>query len=213
MIVYGTRAKETQSQHLSGVTCPACQSQQITTHGVQRYFHVYWLPLFPTKSFFLGKCGQCGYELNDSEMGGAGAAVRAQQFSLAKKAPYFSGIAVIAVLVVALFFVGEKSSEQDYAYLAQPQAQDTYLVKLTGLVEGVDSGHPYGVLRLESVSDGVAHFKIGKVTYNKAKGARKDISSHKADASDYYSEGTLDIEVAKLPSLKHDGAIQSVYRS
>jgi len=70
LFFFGTRAtKVAQRQVKSNTTCPHCESQNsfiATTYG--RYFHFFWIPIFPLlKSTFL-ECSHCKKTYKENEL-------------------------------------------------------------------------------------------------------------------------------------------------
>jgi len=96
--------------------------------------------------------------------------------------------------------------------LSAPRPNDLYVVNVSGLMKNPDSPFMYGVLRVKSVQSGRIEFDVPTVTYNKAKGAAKDINYGKLSDAGYFAPQTLTLPIAELQSLKKDGAIHSVER-
>ena len=65
MIFFGTRGKTAVGQSVTGPQCPNCQSTAFTSFGVQRYFHIYWIPTFPTGKHVGIECSNCKHTILD----------------------------------------------------------------------------------------------------------------------------------------------------
>lgn len=60
LILFGTRASRVDATELSNASCPHCNSQNTlvaTKYG--RYFHVFFLPIFPTSEKTIVECKHC----------------------------------------------------------------------------------------------------------------------------------------------------------
>ena len=68
MIIYGTKAKEILSEHVTD-KCANCNTQNnIDIHVFQKYAHVFWIPFFPMSKTGLSRCEHCKQMLNPKEM-------------------------------------------------------------------------------------------------------------------------------------------------
>jgi hypothetical protein len=60
MIIYGTGEKKlTFSQQPPKGRCPQCGKQEITFHFFRKYFHIFWIPVFPIGSRQVAHCEGC----------------------------------------------------------------------------------------------------------------------------------------------------------
>lgn len=59
MIIFGTRGTQVDGEPIENLTCPSCQHEGMQSSGVIRYFHVYWIPMFPTKKEPVLTCPHC----------------------------------------------------------------------------------------------------------------------------------------------------------
>lgn len=60
LIFFGTRGNKIGTAHLEGISCPHCNSTNTlsaTKYG--RYFHIFFIPIFPTSSRTIIECSHC----------------------------------------------------------------------------------------------------------------------------------------------------------
>jgi hypothetical protein len=145
MIIFGWKAKEV-AKDLLPDPCPHCGAQhQVRMHIVQKYAHIFWIPMFPLSKTGASQCGHCKQLLKTGEMPISLRA--AYQASMAKaKTPLwtFTGLMIFAALIALGAFTGHENSKKNAEWISTPQAGDIYEVK-------IDRSHYtlYKVLRVE----------------------------------------------------------------
>ncbi|MFO1219411.1 MAG: hypothetical protein U1E89_13670 [Burkholderiaceae bacterium] len=105
---------------------------------------------------------------------------------------------------------GERRQSQMSELLRTPRPNDLYVVNMAKLLKEPEASFMYGVMRVKSVQGTQVVFDMPNVSYNKAKGATKDIQSGKVSGSDYFAPKPLLLTTIDVQSLKNDGAIHSV---
>ena len=129
MIFYGTKGKHFATFDLPPATCPACHRPgQLRAGLVSRYAHVYWIPLFPYQKVAVVQCGACGWDTTTppAELAPAVRALKQQATH-----PYWtwSGLGVLALLLLGGFLLGIRDHHQDEALLTSPRTGDVYTVR------------------------------------------------------------------------------------
>lgn len=172
MIIFGTRASEI-GEHPLTASCTSCKEQTLVASYWQRLFHIFWIPVFPLKKFSQVFCTSCG-TVYDGDHLQPELSQAAKKYQPRTPKWTYSGLIVIALLIgagVASEHFDEKEGLQNTKlYLAAPQANDLYLVRMD-----IDGKLGYVFMRLEKASDNVLTFAQGKVMYNRATGASKDL--------------------------------------
>lgn len=213
MIVFGTRGRIVKGPQKRGVPCGACGMDVHATFGVLRYFHVFWIPMFPTMRQPGMECLHCkkalvGKEIPERVRQDVAAAV----FTRARVLPTFAGLALAALLAVPLAYGASQQSAREAEWLRSPAVGDCYVVKLAGLVKHPDPKHPYGVLRVASVSADRVELRVGGFAYSVASGADRAIRQGDLARADYFTPTPLTLATADLQRWKQDRTIQSVRR-
>ena len=130
MIIYGSRSKELAKEILTD-KCQNCgKDNSIDMHVFQKYAHVFWIPFFPLGKTGVSQCDHCKQVLKLKEMPGT---LRASYDNLKSqtKTPIwtFSGLALVAVLIVAGVISDKKKGERNAQLIVTPQAGDIFEIK------------------------------------------------------------------------------------
>ena len=213
MIVFGTRGKAIPGPRKQGVVCESCGKEEHATYGVLRYFHVFWIPVFPTMKQAVMECAHCKKVLRGKEVPErVRRDVAEKVFTRGRVFPMFAGLAVVAVLVASAAWGGVEESRRESAFLAAPAVDDLYVVKLARFAPSADPKYPYGVLRVASVAGTKLVLQIGRYGYTQGSGADKAIRSGQVRGADYFAPGPLSLDAQELGPLKASGVIRSVKR-
>ncbi|MFD2287104.1 zinc-ribbon domain-containing protein [Pedobacter petrophilus] len=100
MIIFGTRGKYLKQQS-DAFDCTNCGSlNTVRMSFIQRYFHIFWIPIFPTSKTGISQCSNCKQALYLNEMPQALKMTYNESKKTAKTPlKYFIGL-----LLIALFF-------------------------------------------------------------------------------------------------------------
>src|SRR5690606_6056902 len=100
MIFFGSRGKTVSGQLIEGIQCPSCENQKFISFGTIRYFHLYWIPTFPTSKTVGIECTHCKRTLVDNEIStDISKRIKAAVFTKSSVIPMFSGLILIACLL------------------------------------------------------------------------------------------------------------------
>jgi len=132
MIIFGMGSSHLGAKRTTG-TCSHCGTKdQRVMHIYQRYFDIFWIPIFPVGKTGVSECQHCKYTLRKGEMPGPlqreYKAIKAQF-----RTPFwsFSGLAIIFGFIVFAVIAGKQEKKQETAFIQKPQKGDVYEVKLT----------------------------------------------------------------------------------
>lgn len=137
MIIYGSRNKEVAQQH-SSHSCSHCNTPNATTlHVIQRYFHIFWIPMFPFGKIGASQCNHCKQVLPTKQMPSS---LRSEydQLKADAKTPLwmFLGLALLGALIVSIAIDEKKENEATAAHITHLQPNDLLKVK-------TDEGYTY----------------------------------------------------------------------
>lgn len=213
MIVFGTRGKAIAGPRKQGVACESCGKDEHATYGVLRYFHIFWIPVFPTMKQAAMECAHCKKVLRGKEVPErVRREVAEKVFTRGRVWPMFTGLAVAAVLAASAAWAGVEQSRRESGWLAAPAVGDLYVVKLARFADGADPRYPYGVLRVTGVAGSRLELQVGRYGYTQGSGADKAITSGQVRGSDYFAAKPLGLDAQELGSLKASGVIYTVKR-
>ena len=213
MIVFGTRAREVSGPRKQGVVCSHCGQDRHATRGVLRYFHLFWIPVFPTQKQPTMECLHCKKVLTGNEIPEpARREITASLFTRGRMLPMFSGLFLFAVLMGFGLYSSARKSREAEIYLAAPVVGDLYVVKMARFAKSTDPKFPYGLLRVASVRDDKVELQLGQEGYSRAAGAESALRAGKHRESTYFSSDTLQLAVKDLLPIKTAGDIEEVER-
>lgn len=213
MIFFGTKGRVITGDTVRGMQCPACGNSEFTSFGILKYFHLYWIPTFPTSKKVGLECTGCQQTLVDDEVPGHLVdQVRSGVFPVGKTLTSFTGLILIGVACLGMYSVYQADVAEEEAYLAQPAVNDYYIMDLTSVFEESDPDYPWGLLRIKEIDATEVQMQVGNMVYDKASGFRDDISAGEAAADSYYVPGTVSFDMAELRAYRDSGVIYSVER-
>jgi hypothetical protein len=213
MIVFGTRGKVVPGPRKQGIVCANCGKEEHAMYGVLRYFHVFWIPVFPTMKQPVLECLHCKKVLTGKEVPErARRDIAEKVFTRGRVLPLFTGLALIAVLAVFIGIGAAAESRKEAELLAAPAVGDLYVVKLSRFAPRADPKFPYGILRVSSVEGSSLRFQLGTFGYGRATAAASAIRKGQVAGAGYFAPEPLTLQVQELKPLKSGGVIYSVER-
>jgi len=150
MIIYGWQERSSKPKRLNSISCTKCGQGGVHSFTTFRYFHLYWIPVFPYSKKLWLTCEHCQatYEPDQKAIESSTPGTKLE----AERAPlyYFSGIAVLILIFAGVAWSEMKDSEQYRAMLLQPKVGDLIVMKLE---EPQDPEMKFGVARVLSVDE------------------------------------------------------------
>ena len=211
MIVWGSKGEVSVLEAHEHKHCPVCEKER--TFLVQLHYkvnHIWYLFKWVTSKQYVKVCEVC--------QRGEKLATSAVEEKFGKPAIPFMvrwGWAFLVALIVGFVVFaqidGANRSKEVAALLANPMKRDIYVADVASLIKSPDARVMYGVLRVKNVDGNNIEFDAPRVTYNKLKGALKDVSSGEVISSGYY-EGTIVFTKEELARLQKAGDIYSIER-
>ena len=89
---------------------------------------------------------------------------------------------------------------------------DYYIVNLPKLFTKSDPTHPYGILKVKTISGGQLEVMVANYAYNRPGGAQQAITKHETTQAGYFAAESFSIDAGDLKKLKADGALHSIKR-
>lgn len=214
MLIWGTRETLFEGDKTYPQRCEGCGKWE--QHGcvVAKYFHVFYIPIFLWETevgLICSKCGRLSY-------GGlitpaVRKDVRRTVFTPLQRAPYFIGLAMLAVF---LLLGGEAKADHDQRLgnlLAAPQKGDVYIVNLADILECFEGGdRRYWALRASDISQTHILFDLSKFLSGGRGPFREDARTGRIFENNYYEGCALRQERGSLTGLLDNGTIVDIYR-
>ncbi|MFS4469065.1 zinc-ribbon domain-containing protein [Maribacter sp. 2210JD10-5] len=202
MIVYGTRSTHLKSASLPNVRCTNCESQHKMTVSVYgRHVHIFWIPLFPVGKTAIFECQHCHKGFKKSELGND-AQLAYSNFKGSVKTPIwkFSGLAIIALLIVFAGYSNKKDKERIATLVEQPAMYDVYTFRT--------KQNYYSTFKILEVFKDSIYVNYNKYETNKLSDVKNIDIKANYDNSMYYVLTTNDMETLStsgdLKDIKRD---------
>jgi hypothetical protein len=213
MIFFGTRGRTTQSQTVNGITCSSCGGISHEATGVQRYFHLYWIPVFPTSKNIFVECTHCklaqeGKELPEMILNN----VEATIFQNKSILPLFTGSILIACLIIWGSIMNDQTQKKENQYLDNPLVADVYVIDMPRIFLDTEADYPYGLVKVVAVTGEGVECIVSNMVYNQPSGPADDISNNKAYTDEYYGQDVVLFSFEELKDMRRTGGITKVER-
>ncbi|MFT5913615.1 MAG: hypothetical protein ACJAWV_002678 [Flammeovirgaceae bacterium] len=201
MIVYGWNSKLLKEGEMKS-TCLDCEheGQLIAVHG--SYAHVFWIPFFPYKKSSVKVCPNCQKVTESKHMMQE---EKAQHKALRSATPFpkwmFSGLALVAVLIVTIGFTSYQSDLEKENFVANPKVGDVYNMKdLSGVGE-----YDYYFMKVIGIEDDSLNISPSESTYN--------MPSSKMLSGDEFLPISYNIHKSEVLSYSESGELIDIYRN
>jgi hypothetical protein len=201
MIISGKKAVLVKTEPAPSVVCSGCLNKGTTNINVlSQHFHLYWIPLFPIGKLGVSQCRNCNFTSDESNMPND---VRTEYNAVKSSAKprfwQFSGLGIIALLIVWGTFQSGKTSKLRDQYVLSPAAGDVYEYK-TDLSS-------YSTLKVKAIQGDTLvlmpnNLQIDKMT-----------ALYKIDKTENYSDSTFMIDKAQLKKMYDEKTIFDIHRN
>ncbi|MFC6102363.1 hypothetical protein [Olivibacter domesticus] len=128
MIIFGSRTNAV-GQGTPTYRCNYCGTEDsVFIQYFLRYFHVFWIPMFPYRTYGTSCCAHCRQVLSRREMSTELKSVVSSE----KPRPsikYFSGLLLLVVGIIFIAIAIQTEIKQTETFLAKPQLGDVYGIK------------------------------------------------------------------------------------
>lgn len=212
MLIFGTRSKVLDGPAFQGHSCPNCGQNGYNSFGAVRYFHIFWIPVFPFSKKVGVECTNCKHAVMDKEVSGPFPdAVRSEIFTRNRVLPLFVGSLLIAGIAVFGAYSAKQESARELAYLENPVASDLYVMDFSHVFEDVDVNYKYGVMRVETVDAETIEVSVSNYGYDRASIPLADLRRDMA-GDEFFAAETMSMAREYLVELKQSNVIRDVRR-
>lgn len=132
MIIYGSAGKEIARGKIKAACINCEELNSINMFVVQRYAHIYWIPLFPVAKKAVSQCTSCNHVLEKAQFPEKYKSDY-EDLKFTAKTPtwMFAGLGIIAVIIVAAFITSQRNDTENAELILSPEKGDLYEVKLS----------------------------------------------------------------------------------
>lgn len=181
MIIFGTRTKVLANKSQSAIgNCDYCGTvQSLFAYRQIKYFHVFWIPIFPYSSEVITICNHCKKLSYQREINPQTLQVISSEAIRKTPFGYFSGLVLIGLFVSAIVIAGIYGAKKKEKYLKDPKVGDVYEVSYTK-----DGKTMRTLYRIANLTTDSVTFDLNDYEADSRKGLRKLREQH----ADSYAE-------------------------
>ncbi len=135
MFFYGVKSKPIKKGMLTNIHCDCCEEvSEMEYSFLQKYFHLYWIPLIPLKKKTEVRCENCGYIYENKE---STKDIDTKLNRVKDRYPIrtpiwaFSGIIILTLFFCWAFWQSDRHSEIEGDYIKKPKKGDVYFLNFT----------------------------------------------------------------------------------
>ncbi|MCB0364063.1 MAG: zinc-ribbon domain-containing protein [Bdellovibrionaceae bacterium] len=189
MLIFGVKNKVISSKPVD-VVCTECTRTEQRVHTFQRYFHFFWVPVFPLSRQSVLECQHCKKVTLEKELSDQRKAIVRLKAGAIKAPIYMYAGSVIIVLLVGWSYYSIKvENKQTMQFLSSPAASD---------VAVIEAGQgQFQLLKLIAVEGNRIRFQIGQYVYKSAASAKTAIRKEVFKESGYFSDDLFEMPMDK----------------
>ncbi|MBN8676676.1 MAG: hypothetical protein J0M29_00535 [Chitinophagales bacterium] len=164
MIFFGKKASVIRQEHIFGISCPSCQTNN-SIHGavVGNYGHLYWIPTIPMGRTIAAQCEHCRKTFDEKDMPSQlRDAIRPMMDEVKTPLKHFSGLFVIGGLFVLGIYTSINNDRDNLAFINDPAIGDVYEIK--------DAIRDYTTQKVIAVTDDSVYCAENQYSVNKVRG-------------------------------------------
>lgn len=180
IIFFGTRSSRGATINTMQ-KCPSCSmDHSIIVVPYHRYFHVFWIPMFPIGTEYGLGCVNCGSSFSANQL----PLDHETKHQIKKPKWLFAGLVLFAVLIGFTMITASFSTAKDKRHMTEiiqnPQVGDEYEVRL--------SSKEYSLMKVASIAPDSIYFYLNEYSTNKYKGLDRLRREHGGDYDNEYVE-------------------------
>lgn len=162
MVFFGTSEKEVKSGKISNVICDYCQENVNMYYTItSRYFHLYFVPLFPFKRNTVLACESCETVFISKRFSTIQKSKlqRENELKPARNPVWmYSGVLLLTLLIPLAFLQSKKADEKKLEYKNNPMIGDVYFLSLP---------NKYTTMKIAAVDKDSVHFIMNDTSVSK----------------------------------------------
>lgn len=164
MIFFGKKASVIKQEHIFGLSCPSCQTNN-SIHGavVGNYGHLYWIPTIPMGKTVVAQGEHCRKTFDEKDMSiQMRDAIRPMLEETKTPLTHFSGLFVIGGLFALGIYASINNERDNLAFINEPAVGDVYEIK--------EAYNEYTTQKVVSVTVDSVYCAENQYSVNKSRG-------------------------------------------
>jgi hypothetical protein len=201
MVIFGSR-KSVIGAGVIQEACANCKtSASVELIVVQRYAHIFWIPIFPMGKTGLSECSHCKQVLRKKEFTES-LSYHYERMKLQSKTPLwtFSGVGLLVGLFCLGGVVSHAREKENTQWILEPQQGDVYDIKL--------DYKQYTLFQVSHVVGDTVFVWANQYETNK----RRGLSDLKKRGDDAYIQEPVPIVKEELKEMLASGKIMDITR-
>lgn len=193
LLIYGRKKAKIKTHYDNTGRCTTCSAHDLKFEVYREYFHIFWIPFFPLgPKDTIVTCTKCGHGNNSSD--------RLDNYQATTNTPIylFSGLLLVACLIIWITINTQNVSKQKSAFVASPQVGDIYCMR------SEENSSMYYYLRVARMNTDSIFLYPNTYEYS------RPVSI--LDKKDHFISFELYYDQAELNQLLNQGEINSVKR-
>ena len=199
-MIYGAGDKKLGEIKINNEKCPSCNEQNsIYVHGLVKYFHIFWIPLFPVYKKYVTICHSCETEIPKKERSQS----LKDKVDLEKsnfKIPLYLFIGLVVILGLVAFLEYESRQHDDFV------ENKIHYLESSDVMVFKQSSKEYTFAKVESVSNDTIYFMNSNYSID-GKPTTSDYVDGIEEKEDFFNEEIYLFTQKEIDSLHKIGEI------
>lgn len=163
MVIYGWKTKDIKKSVTFGEGCKECGSQKTHIVGYSKYFHLFWIPMFPYKKTLEILCDNCNYLGTPDGFKGRSHDIYKSKKSKVKSPFYMYSGTILILAAITYFYIHSDDLKNQYAeYIQDPQKDDILLIH----IPNDTSSYSYSFLKITRIAGDSVWASRNAYSYN-----------------------------------------------
>ena len=198
-MIYGSGSKNLGEIKIDNESCPNCKENTIFLHGFAKYFHIFWIPIFPVYKKKITVCHSCEVEIPKKERSQSlKDKVELEKSNFKTPLYLFAGLIIILSLIAYLEFNSRKHKDFVKDRINHLEENDVIVFK--------QSSSEYSFAKVEEVKNDTVYFVNSNYSLNQIP-SLTDYIAGLEEKEDFFSEEVYLYSQKEIVSLNSIGEI------
>lgn len=201
MIIFGTGSKTLGKTKLPFENCPNCDAVDLHLRCVAKYFHLFWIPMFPTDKRAFIKCHSCSVDpkiTNQKTLD----KIKKEKTKFSYPLYLFAGTAALLLLIGYLSFDSYQHDKEVAKNIKNLQSTDVIVFRGNGI-------YNFGLVR--EVREDTIFLNLSNYMFNDVPN-EEDYLTEKDKVDDFYNPELYFYRQDQIDSLYNEGDVFDLYR-
>jgi len=207
MIFFGTGSKTMKTVELGEAECPSCSQPTVFMQLLHKYFHIWWIPVFPIGKVAVAGCKSCNtaWEQQDLPLPLFESVESAKKSSSPPKY-LFAGLYIVGIIISIAMFTSWRNDRNTGDYAGQPQVADLYVMSTE-----FDEEYPHQLFQIRNIDGDSITMMIGSYGYRNPSDAVDAVEKRVTEDLNYFAD-SVRIAKAALLSLYDTKKVARIIR-